>query len=164
VNGTTVDEVIHAQFQYTTNQVGFLTGTDWGLISLERVFAPSTLLESYLPLLKTVARSSIPNFNWFVALQNHRAALLGIIANAQQEWNSYIQQQNALMNARLQIYDQFDYYIRGTRITANPFTGQQIEVPDNTNVWFGQDGTIQFNSDPSFDPNRLGGTWVRAPQ
>jgi hypothetical protein len=164
VNGIAVEEIIHAQFQYTINQVGILVGTDWGMTAFERVFAPVGQLENQLPVLKTIARSSIPNFNWFVTLQNHRATLLGIIANAQQEWNNYIQQQNALMDSRLRIYDQFDYYIRGTRIAEDPFTGRRAEVPDNSNVWFGQDGSLQINSDPTFDPNRFGGTWLRAPQ
>jgi hypothetical protein len=130
------------------------------MISLERVYAPSGQLQQNLPMLKMVGRSAVLNHDWFIAFQNHRAKLQNITINAQQIWDDYIASENAKAKQRSQIYQDFDYYIRGTQVVIDPFTGSTREVVDGGSVWFSRDGRVLVNPDPAFDPNNnVVGTW-----
>lgn len=160
VNGEWVDESFIAQFSYTTSVVGQFTSTDWGLTSIERAFAPRGELNNALPLLRTIGRSAVVNPSWWIALNSHRAQLHGIVQNSQQEFNNYIESQNALASRRDAIYEEFVQYIRGTDVVRDPFSGQAREVSADGDVWFSSTGQVIVNADPTFNPNQeIGGTW-----
>ena len=164
VNGTRVEESLHATLEYQRMQVGFQQAVNWGLQKLERVYAPSGTLQQQLPLLQTVARSAQPTFGWYAPIQQFRMRIKGVARTGQEAWNAYIAFQNELSQRRLAIFDQFSHYIRGTEVKRNPFTGVPIELPSKGHVWVSRDGYYVLSQDVLFDPNldqRLGGEWRR---
>lgn len=163
INGQWIEESFTAVFQYTHTFAGAFTSTDWGLIGIERTFAPQGTLAETQPLLRTIARSSVPNRDWWIALNNQRAALQGVIRNSQQDFANFVATQNTLDLQRDAIHQDFVQFIRGTDVFQNPFTGETSELASEGSVWFSSTGNIVVNADPSFNPNTLvAGNWRRA--
>ena len=163
VNGQWVDESLTAQFSYTTVKTGQFRSTDWGMTRMERTFAPQGALPANEPLLRMIGRSAVVNPAWWKTQNSFRLQLHGIVADSQQDFDRYIQSQNALSQQRDQIFDQFNQYIRGTEVVNDPFTGHVHEVVSDGEVWFGSHGEVIVGVDPTFNPNEhFGGNWLQA--
>ena len=99
------------------------------------------------PLLKAIARSARPNYDWYIAVETHRYQVWNIAVEAQRAWDDYIAYQNERIAQYDEIYAGFSHYLRGTDVKQNPFTGEMWELPDlYRHIWFSTDGRLLFTT------------------